>query len=66
MVARPHVHTKNQVYDQDQAQVSKWIISGPIPIICSTKLDVCIHWYGKCCFRTKIHNIKVHVRDNLL
>ena len=35
-----------------------------ITIICSRKLDVCIHWHSKCCFRPKMHKIKVHVGVN--
>ena len=58
------VHYAFQVQDQDQAQVSKWIISGLFPIICSRKLDLCKHWYGKCCFRSNMHKIKEHVGDN--
>ena len=61
-VTKPRVHKAFQV--QDQAQVSKWTISGLFPIICSRKLDSCIHWHGKCCLRPKMHNIKVHVGDN--
>ena len=61
----PSVHKAfSESEDQDQAQVSKWIISGPFPIICSRKLDFCIHWHGKCCLRPKMHNIKEHVGDN--
>jgi len=56
----------NQNQDQDQAQISKWSISGLFPIICARKLDLCIHWHGKCCFRPKMHNIKVYVGDNYL
>jgi len=40
---RLHVHLAFQVQDQDQAQVSKWKIFGLVPVICSTKLDFCIH-----------------------
>ena len=58
------VHKAFQVQDQDQAQVSKWILSGLVPIICSRKLDLCIHWHGKCCFRPKMHNIKLYVNYN--
>ena len=42
----------------------KMKISGPFPIICLRKLDFCIHWHGKCCFRPKMHNIKVQIGDN--
>ena len=52
-----------QVQDQDRAQVSKWIISGLFSVIYSRKLNLCIHWHGKC-FRPKMHKIKVHVGDN--
>ena len=55
-----------QVQDQDQDQVSKWIISGLFHILCSIKLDVCIHWHGKCCSRPKMHEIKEHDGDNQL
>ena len=37
---------------------------GLFPIICSRKLDLCIHRHGKCCFRPKMHNIKLYVGDN--
>ena len=36
---RPSVHLAFQVQNQDQAKVSKWMISGLFPIICSRKLD---------------------------
>jgi len=26
----------------------------------------CLHWHGKCCFRHKMHNIKVRVGDNYI
>jgi len=43
-----------QVQEQDQTQVSKRIIYGLVPIICSRKLDFCIYCHGKCCFRPKM------------
>mgnify|MGYP006890289964 CR=1 FL=1 len=58
-----NVHKAFRVQDQDQAQVLKWIISGLFPIDCSIKLDFCIYWHGTCCFRPKMHKIKVHVGD---
>ena len=42
----------------------KGIISGLFPIVCSRKLDVCIHRHGKCCFRPKMRKIKVQVGDS--
>ena len=47
-------------------KVSTLIVSGLYAIICSRKVDYCMPWHGKClcCFRPKMHKIKVHVGEN--
>jgi len=54
----------SSVQDQDQTRGSKLITSGRFPIIYSRKLVLYIHWHGKCCFRPKMHKIKVRDGGN--